>query len=86
MKDLSPNGKENPVTEIPQEKTMCDCVKAAINRGYIIRGGTYDETQHEFVDTGFFWMVLSVRNEKGRLERINLTIKHCPICGEKLPS
>jgi hypothetical protein len=63
---------------------MCDCVEAAINRNYIIQGCTYDETNHEYVHTSEFWMPLSVRNEKGRFERINMTIKHCPICGEKL--
>ena len=63
---------------------LCDCAIAAINHGYIIRGGTYDENTHNFVETDNFWIPLKVRDERGRFRAINVTIKCCPICGAKL--
>jgi hypothetical protein len=62
---------------------MCDCIKAAINNGYVIRGGTYDEEKHEFVDTDDYWMPLGVKDRR-KTKIVNLSIKCCPICGEKL--
>ena len=63
---------------------MCDCAKAAISRGYIIQGGTYDEVKHDFVDTDDYCMPLLVRDDKGKLQSHKLQIRFCPICGEKL--
>ena len=63
---------------------MCNCSEAAINHGYIIRGGTYDETSHDFVDTDDYCMPLQVRDERGRFNNIKLDINYCPICGVKL--
>jgi len=62
------------------------CTQAAINNGWIIRGGTYDEVKHDFVDTDEFCISLAVKGELGRLQTIKLGIKYCPICGEKLGS
>ncbi len=62
----------------------CECSVAAINRGFIIRGATYDETALEFRDTNDFWMPLSMRNEKGQFKLVRLVIKCCPTCGQVL--
>lgn len=63
---------------------MCDCARAAINKGYIIQGGAYDELKHDFADTDDYCMPLSVRDDKGRFQNHKVRIRCCPICGEKL--
>ena len=60
---------------------MCNCISAAISRGYVIRGAVYED--QDFKDRGYY-MPLSLRNGKGQFRPVKLTIKHCPICGEKL--
>lgn len=63
---------------------MCDCIKAAISRGYVICPPTYDEAKHEFKDGELFYMPLAPKDEKGKFKYVKLTIEYCPICGEKL--
>ena len=62
----------------------CDCVKAAIGKGYIIQGGAYDEVKHDFVDIDDYYIPLSVKGGKERNGTIKLTIRFCPICGERI--
>lgn len=63
---------------------MCNCVKAALNRGYIVRDSIYDEVKHDFVDTNTFYIPLGIKDEKGNIKTMKLKIHCCPICGDKL--
>ena len=63
---------------------MCDCIKAAIENDYVIRGGTYDEDKHEFIDLDVYWIPVAVRGRKGHLKKVNIGINHCPWCGISL--
>ncbi len=60
---------------------MCNCISAAISRGYVIRGAVYEN--HDFKNRGYC-MPLLMRDDKGRFKLVKLVIHHCPICGEKL--
>lgn len=63
---------------------MCNCVKAAINHGYIVCNSFYDENKHDFVDGDEFHIPMYQKNERGKPIKVELKIKHCPICGETI--
>jgi len=63
---------------------MCDCVKAAMDKGYIVRNSIYYEDAQDFLDTNDYFMPLSPEGKRGKSSIVKLRIKFCPICGERI--
>lgn len=63
---------------------MCNCVKVALDKGYIIRNSIYNEAKHDFVDTNDYYMAIVISDKNGKPKLSNLHIHCCPICGDKL--
>jgi len=61
---------------------MSNCAKAAIERGYIVQQGDYDEIKKDFVDLDSYY--IPIRTKPRTKPETNLTIKYCPICGNLL--
>lgn len=54
---------------------MCICFEKMLERGYSEERIKYDEEKKEYIHTGEYIM---------KLLKTYLTVKHCPICGEKI--
>ena len=65
---------------------MCNCVKSALEHGYIVQRSIYDEEIHEFINLNSFYMPIARKCTNGKIKTVNMTIKCCPICGDRLES
>jgi hypothetical protein len=64
---------------------MCNCIKSAIEHGYVIRGSTYDDVTKDFKDLDIYSIPVTIKDDKGKNKNVRLMVHCCFVCGEKLP-